>query len=40
MRLLFSGLPQAEAICFSRDGRTIYVASEGVTALVRYTREQ
>lgn len=39
MRLMFPGLPQAEAICFSRDGRTLYVASEGITPLVRYTRD-
>lgn len=38
-RLLFHGLPQAEAACFSADGRALYVASEGVTSLVRYDRE-
>lgn len=32
-------LPQAEAICFSRDGRSIYVASESTRALLRYDRE-
>lgn len=31
-------LPQAEAICFSRDGRTIYVASEETRNLLRYDR--
>lgn len=31
-------LPQAEAVCFSRDGRQIFVASEAVRALVRYDR--
>lgn len=38
-RLLFHGLPQAEAVCFSRDGKSIYIASEQTTALVRYDRE-
>jgi hypothetical protein len=31
-------LPQAEAICFSRDGAHIFVASELARALVRYDR--
>lgn len=35
-RLAFHGLPQAEAICFAPDGRTVYVASEGEQPLVRY----
>jgi hypothetical protein len=30
------GLPQAEAICFSRDGRQIFVASENSRKLLRY----
>ena len=29
-------LPQAEAACFSTDDRTIYVASEKTTQLLRY----
>jgi len=37
-RLAFHGLPQAEAVCFSADGKSIYVASETTTALVRYDR--
>ena len=39
MRLMFHGLPQAEGIAFSRDGRAIYVVSETTNALVRYDRE-
>lgn len=31
-------LPQAEAICFSRDSRAIYVASEETRDLLRYDR--
>ncbi len=31
-------LPQAEAVCFSRDGRAIYVASEQTMRLLRYDR--
>jgi hypothetical protein len=31
-------LPQAEAVCFSRDGTRIFVASELARALVRYER--
>jgi hypothetical protein len=31
-------LMQAEAVCFSPDGRLIYVASEGSATLVRYER--
>jgi hypothetical protein len=38
LRLPFHGLPQAEAVCFSRNGQTIYVASETTTAFVRYDR--
>lgn len=38
-RLVFHGLPQAEAVCFSRDGRSIYVASETTAAFVRYDRD-
>lgn len=38
-RLLFHGQPQAEAICFTADGRAIYLASEKSTVLVRYDRE-
>jgi hypothetical protein len=32
-------LPQAEAVCFSRDGAHIFVASEAVRALLRYDRK-
>ena len=39
-RLLFHGLPQAEGICFSSDGRSIYVVSESTQAMVRYDREE
>jgi hypothetical protein len=39
-RLMFHGQPQAEAICFSADGRSIYLASETSTVLVRYDREE
>jgi hypothetical protein len=35
-RLPFHGLAQAEAACFSADGRVLYVASEGEQPLVRY----
>lgn len=35
-RLMFHGLPQAEGACFSPDGRTIYVSSEGTQPLIRY----
>lgn len=38
-RLPFHELAQAEAVCFSPDGRTIFVASEGTRTFVRYTRE-
>lgn len=31
-------LPQAEAVCFSRDGAAIYVASESSRKLLRYDR--
>ena len=40
LRLLFHGLPQAEGVCFSSDGRSIYVVSESTTAIVRYDREK
>jgi hypothetical protein len=39
-RLLFQGLPQAEGVCFSTDGRSIYVVSESTPAMVRYDREE
>jgi len=39
VRLGFHGLPQAEAVGFSLDGRTIYVASEDTNALLRYERQ-
>ncbi|MBL9188424.1 MAG: hypothetical protein JNK23_13140 [Opitutaceae bacterium] len=39
-RLAFHGLPQAEAVCFSTDGRVIFVASESTRTLVRYTRAE
>jgi hypothetical protein len=39
-RLMFHGQPQAEAICFSADGRAIFLASEAATVLVRYDREE
>lgn len=32
------GLPQAEGACFTRDGRSIYVASEIMSNLLRYDR--
>jgi len=33
-------LPQAEGLCFSRDGQTLYVTTEGSPApLIRYTRQ-
>lgn len=38
VRLAEHGLPQAEAGCFSRDGRTIHVASEDDRRLLRYER--
>jgi hypothetical protein len=38
-RLLFHGLPQAEGVCFSADGRAIYVVSETTAAMVRYDRD-
>ena len=40
IRLTFHGLPQAEAACFSDDGRTIFVASEGTKKFVRYDFEE
>lgn len=39
VRLGFHGFPQAEAVGFSLDGRTIYVASEDVNALLRYEQQ-
>ncbi|MEO6244727.1 MAG: hypothetical protein ABIQ12_04755 [Opitutaceae bacterium] len=39
LRLPFPGLPQAEAVCFSNDGRTIFVASEMTRTFARYDRE-
>jgi len=38
-RLGFHGFPQAEAVGFSTDGRTVYVASEDTNALLRYERQ-
>ena len=38
VRLGAHGLPQAEAVCFSRDGKAIYVASESTRTLLRYAR--
>jgi hypothetical protein len=37
-RLPFHGLPQAEAVCFSADSQSIFVASESAENLVRYDR--
>jgi hypothetical protein len=37
--LQISGLLQGEAICFSPDAKSIYVASEGPQPLVRYDRQ-
>lgn len=39
VHLPISGLLQAEAICFTPDGKSIYVASEGPQPLVRYDRQ-
>ena len=36
VRLPFPNLPQAEGVCFSPDGRTIFVASETTRTFVRY----
>ncbi len=36
IRLPFHGLRQAEGACFSADGRSIVIVSEGTTELVRY----
>jgi hypothetical protein len=33
-------LPQAEAACFSQDGRSLYVASESSLRLLRYDRSR
>ncbi len=39
LRLAPHDLPQAEAICFSADGRSLFVASESTRALLRYDRQ-
>lgn len=39
VHLPISGLLQAEAICFTPDGKSIYVASEGPQPLLRYDRQ-
>jgi hypothetical protein len=39
IRLGFHGFPQAEAVGFSLDGGTIYVASEDTNALLRYEQQ-
>ena len=33
-------LPQAEAVCFSADGRSIYVSSEKTMRMLRYSRKR
>ena len=38
VRLRSHSLEQAEAVCFSPDGKQIYVAAEGSRALLRYDR--
>lgn len=38
IRLAEHGLPQAEAVCFSPDGRQVFVASEKSRTLLRYDR--
>lgn len=38
-RLGFHGFPQAEAVGFSADGRSIYVASEDTNQVLRFGRE-
>ena len=38
LRLSPHNLEQAEAACFSPDGKQIYVAGEGARSLVRYDR--
>lgn len=38
IRLAEHGLPQAEAVCFSPDGRHLFVASEDSRTLLRYDR--
>lgn len=38
LHLAAHALPQAEAVCFSRDARFIYVASEETRQLLRYDR--
>jgi hypothetical protein len=38
LRLRPHDLPQAEAICFSADGRSLFVASESTRTLLRYDR--
>lgn len=37
-RLGDHGLPQAEGVCFARDGQSIYVVSESSRKLLRYAR--
>lgn len=39
LRLPPHALPQAEAVCFSRDGRAIFVASEETRRFLRYERQ-
>ena len=39
-RLLFHGLPQAEGVCFTSNGRSLYIVSESTPAFVRYDREE
>lgn len=39
VHLPISGLLQGEAICFTPDGKSIYIASEGPQPLVRYDRQ-
>jgi len=38
LRLGDHGLPQAEGVCFSRDGQSIYVVSESSRKLLKYAR--
>ncbi len=39
LKLTPHGLPQAEAACFTTDGRSIYVASEKTMVLLHYDRQ-
>lgn len=39
VNLPISGLVQGEAICFTPDGKSIYIASEGPQPLIRYDRQ-